>query len=155
MDTRSAMREIDACASEIESCYLLIAKAYGLTYNELMLLYTVDEVEGLTQKQASDALLLTRSSVHTVLGSLMKKGLLTLVNGRNLKEKAITFTPAGKEQMAEIERLTEAIEDDALQAVSPSEQELVLRVVKTVAERMSAVTRQALVGCLAAEGDAR
>lgn len=148
MDTRTVMRELDACASQVDSCYLRIAKAYGLTYNELMLLYVVDESGEVTQRAAADALFLTRSSVHTVLGSLMGKGLLALVDGRNLKERNIVLTPAGRQRMSEIGHVTERIEEAALRTVSPSDRDLVLRVAGEVARLMADATEQELGGGL-------
>lgn len=142
METREIMKKLDVYSSQIESAYQYIAKAYGLTYNELMLLYTVDESGEITQQAAAEALFLPRSSIHTILGSLMKKEYLTVVDGRNLKEKNIVFTDSGRERMARIESVTEQIEDSALQSVSPSDMDVVLRAADALARSMSSAAEQ-------------
>lgn len=144
MEPREVMKELDSCSSQIDSAYLRIARAYGLTYNELMLLYVIAEEGTATQKQAADALFLSRSSVHTILRSLERKGFLVLVEGRNLKEKNITFTPDGKERMARIERVTEDVESAALEAVNPHDLAIVLEAAKAVAQRMSDAAQRML-----------
>lgn len=130
------MTEITALLLQVDDSYLRIAKEHGLTYNGLMMMYMAEEHEQLTQKQVCDGLFLSKSSVHSILTSLMDKGLLTLSGGRNKKEKYIVMTDEGRKFMEPVDAETDRIENAGVRAVSEEDMNRFLKVSRAFANQM-------------------
>jgi len=113
------MDRLNGYLADVENCYLRIAKANGMSYNGLMLLIMMDRSEYLTQKDVCDALYLSKSTVHSIILDLAKRGLLTLGNGRNNKEKKISATEEGKALIEKASKETSRIENSTLGSIAP------------------------------------
>lgn len=70
------------------------AAVHGISYNELLVLYTLREQGYCTQKQICDRYLLPRQTINHVIGVLHAGGLLTRRPGPG-REKAYVLTDAG------------------------------------------------------------
>lgn len=136
MNTREIMAEVTFLLHQVADSYLRIAQAHGLTYNGLMMLYMVEENEHLTQKMVCDRLFLSKSSVHSILESLMDKGLLFLSDGRNRKEKNIVMTEKGRKFMVLVDQDTESIENAGVHSISEEDMNRFLSVSHAFADRM-------------------
>lgn len=93
MSPAETMKKLNALYERVDSVYRKIAEQNDLSYNELMMLYMVEEDSELTQKKVGDVLNLPKSSVHVILMKLIRQGLLELTTGSNKKEKVTVQNP--------------------------------------------------------------
>ena len=95
---RLQLERINFSINKIEAVYNQIGKRYGLNYNSLMVLYSIDGIEKCTQKQISEMCFLPKSTVHSIFRDFEKKGYVKFEPyEENKKEKIIVFTEKGIE----------------------------------------------------------
>lgn len=114
MNYRETMSRLNTTLNHIDSAYAVIAKKYGLTFNALMTVCLIDELNNVTQKQICDALHLPKSTVHSILSGFIKQEYVILVAGSNKKEKFIDFTELGKRFFVRVLEETHRFEDKVL-----------------------------------------
>ena len=102
----------------ITASYGTLAKRYGLNYNTLMALYTLEERERCTQKDLCEALQLSKSTIHSMTLNFIKKNLLTTrTDPANKKEKLLCLTSEGKAFLDRITSDLHKVEERALGAI--------------------------------------
>ena len=94
--------------------YTKAASVLGIGYPEMMVLYALDTMGKLTQKQIAENFGMQKQTVHTVVSALQKKGYLLLEPGEGDKrEKQIVLTESGQEyvqrMIAPLRRVEEKI----------------------------------------------
>lgn len=136
MNSRETMDTLNELLETVESCYMTIARENGLTYNALMLLLMVAYYDTLTQKQVCDALFLPKSSVHSILSDLIKRGYLSLTAGGNKKEKYIVPTDTGAKFIKKVVSETEQMENGALKSLSEDEIEAFTKTAMKITAQM-------------------
>ncbi len=100
--------------------YSMLARKLGLSYNSLMVLYSIEMNEiqmnkNCTQKLICDETQLPKSTVHSILLDFIKKEYLTLqTRPENKKEKIIFLTPLGEKYIEEIMAKVHSVENKAL-----------------------------------------
>ena len=146
MDYRKTMARLSNALNQVNTSYSIIAKQYGLTYNTLMALYMIEEGEGITQKNICDALYLSKSTVHSMLGDLIKKGYVLLGEGDNKKEKYILFTPEGNTFFAQIRKTTDSFEREVLEFIGEEGTMQLLQQAERTAEFMLAKVNEVIEG---------
>lgn len=114
MDYRKIMSRFSNAQTQVNASYEIIARKFDLTYNALMILYIIDEDKNITQKNISDMLYLSKSTVHSILLSLRKKNYVVLSEGDNKKEKFILLTQQGELFFSTIRKETEIFEKAVL-----------------------------------------
>ena len=114
MDYRKIMSRFSNAQTQVNASYEIIARKFDLTYNALMILYIIDEDKNITQKNISDMLYLSKSTVHSILLSLRKKNYVVLSEGDNKKEKFILLTQQGELFFSTIRKETEIFEKAGL-----------------------------------------
>ena len=78
--------------------YAKAASVLGIGYPEMMVLYALDTIGSLTQKQIAERFGMQKQTVHTVVSALQKKGYLLLEPGEgDRREKRIVLTESGRE----------------------------------------------------------
>lgn len=142
METKEAMAKLNELMNQVDNCYMRIARHYGLSYNQLMLLYMLDGDDPITQKQVCDTLYLPKSSVHSLLNQLMEKGYVSLTDGSNKKEKFIVFTDRGHQLMELINQDTREIEDTSLVSIPARETERFIKTADKLAKKMTDETEK-------------
>ena len=146
MNPRETLKKLNSLYGAVDAVYLKIASENGLSYNGLMMLYMVEEDEKLTQRKVCDELHLPKSSVHSILSELVRKGLLELTEGGNRKEKYIAATREGQNFIQKISVETDRIEASALEAVSERELVRFLRTADALAGRMTKMAEEVYEG---------
>jgi DNA-binding MarR family transcriptional regulator len=77
--------------------YSMWAKNNNVSYNRMLVLYTIREFGFCTQKQICDSYLLPRQTVNHVISEMKKDGILVVDPEKSTgKEKALVLTPEGK-----------------------------------------------------------
>ena len=97
MELRSQIKLINASFSDTLDLYRVWAKRNGISYNALLVLYTLDDYGVCTQKQICGWWDLPKQTVHGILLDFEKRGYLSAsANDSNKRERLITFTAAGR-----------------------------------------------------------
>ena len=77
--------------------YSMWAKNNNVSYNRMLVLYTIREFGSCTQKQICDSYLLPRQTVNHVISEMKKDGILVTDPEKSTgKEKALVLTPEGE-----------------------------------------------------------
>lgn len=88
--------------------YTKAASVLGVGYPEMMVLYALESMGELTQKQIAENFGMQKQTVHTVVSALQKKGYLLLeASEGDKREKRIVLTESGQVYAHRILRLYE------------------------------------------------
>lgn len=117
MNYRQIMERLTEAMFSIDTAYAKLAQHHGLQYNSLFTLYVIAESNDVTQSRICERLKLSKSTVHSIYRDLENKGYVTLVKGRNQKEKYIVFTEQGVEFFKQINHDTQVIETETYSAM--------------------------------------
>lgn len=142
MSPAETMKKLNALYERVDSVYRKIAEQNDLSYNELMMLYMVEEDSELTQKKVGDVLNLPKSSVHVILMKLIRQGLLELTTGSNKKEKYIAATLEGQSRISKIRQETDRIESGALLSLPQKELSRFVKTAGVLVLRMQQETEE-------------
>ena len=90
--------QVNAAWAKSTALYAKAASVLGIGYPEMMVLYALDTMGKVTQKQIAENFGMQKQTVHTVVSALQKKGCLLLEPGEGDKrEKQIVLTESGHE----------------------------------------------------------
>lgn len=92
------LAEMNRAVIQFRGLYAVWSKEHGISYHELLVLYTIREQGFCTQKQICDSYLLPRQTMNHVFLDLRKRGLLEQSPGHCMgKEKAFVLSEQGKQ----------------------------------------------------------
>lgn len=75
---------------------LFLAKKLGVNENALAFLYALDDGQPHSQKEISDAWLIPRTTIHSIVKMMQKEGYIQFCTEQHKKEKAIILTEKGQ-----------------------------------------------------------
>ena len=116
----------NAAWAKSTALYTKAASVLGIGYPEMMVLYALDTIGTLTQKQIAENFGMQKQTVHTVVSALQKKGYLLLeASEGDKREKQIVLTKGGQEYARRIiaplrkaeDKIYRTIGNDRLQAM--------------------------------------
>ena len=114
-ENHALLGAINRAIVQFRGYYSRWAAVHGISYNELLVLYTLREQGYCTQKQICDRYLLPRQTINHVMLDLRARGLLALspdhCTGR---EKAFALTSRGREYAAPLLASLDKIEEQAI-----------------------------------------
>lgn len=114
------LAEINRAIVQYRGLYAAWSKAHGISYHELLVLYTIREQGFCTQKQICDSYLLPRQTINHVMLDLRERGLLELNPEHCIgREKAFVLSEQGRRYAGP---LLEALEQ-AMKACERGERE--------------------------------
>lgn len=91
------LAEINRAIIQFRGLYAAWAKAHGISYHELLVLYTIRDQGYCTQKQICDNYLLPRQTMNHVFLDLRKRGLLEQRSTHGIgREKAFVLSEQGE-----------------------------------------------------------
>lgn len=124
------LADINCAVIRFRGLYAAWAKKHGISYHELLVLYTIREQGFCTQKQICDSYLLPRQTMNHVILDLRRRGLLELSLEHCVgREKAFALSKDGRLYAAP---LLKALNQMETQAIQIFDQEKVCRMVETV-----------------------
>lgn len=124
------LADINCAVIKFRGLYATLAKKRGITYHELLVLYTIREQGFCTQKQICDNYLLPRQTMNHVILDLRNRGLLELSPDHCVgREKAFVLSEAGKQYAAPLLHALNQMETQAIQVFG---QEQVEKMVESV-----------------------
>ena len=98
--------------------YSMWAKNNNVSYNRMLVLYTIREFGFCTQKQICDSYLLPRQTVNHVISEMKKDGILVTDPEKSTgKEKALVLTPEGERYSEKLLYSLSRMEERAAKAV--------------------------------------
>lgn len=110
------LSEINRAIIHFRGLYAAWAKEHGISYHELLVLYTIREQGFCTQKQICDSYLLPRQTMNHVFWDLRKRGLLELNSAHCMgREKAFVLSPQGERYTQPLIAALNQVELDALE----------------------------------------
>lgn len=129
-DSLKLLADINCAVIKFRGLYALWAKKHGISYHELLVLYTIREQGICTQKQICDSYLLPRQTINHVILDMRKRGLLTLSPEHCVgREKAFILSETGREYAAD---LLEALNRMEMEAIEEFGREKIRAMVETV-----------------------
>lgn len=109
------LAEINRAVIQFRGLYAAWSKEHGISYHELLVLYTIRDQGFCTQKQICDSYLLPRQTMNHVILDLRRRGLLELNPNYCVgREKAFVLSEQGKQYA---EPLLEALNQMEMQAL--------------------------------------
>lgn len=89
--------QFNAAWAKSTALYSKAAAEMGIGYPEMMVLYALETMGNLTQKQISENFGMQKQTVHTVIRALNKKGYIILqASAQDKREKSVILTQDGK-----------------------------------------------------------
>lgn len=120
MEQRSLrlLNELNQRIIQWRGMYSQWAGEHGVSYHELLVLYTIREKGYCTQTQICRSYLLPRQTIHNVISGMRRRGLLAL-SGQHAagREKAFVLTGEGAAYAAPLLQAMDEFETQALQRV--------------------------------------
>ena len=96
-DKYQLLRDINRSIIKLRGVYSAWSKKHGISYNEMLVLYTIRDSGFCTQKQICDSYLLPRQPMNHVISDMRRRGLLTISEEHcGGREKAFVLTEEGK-----------------------------------------------------------
>ena len=91
------LNELNRAIIKYRGIYSIWSYLHGISYNEMLVMYTIREFGFCTQKQICDSYLLPRQTINHVIASMVNKGLLEYSREYSAgREKAFILTECGK-----------------------------------------------------------
>lgn len=88
----------------------------GIGYNEMLVLYTINESGFCTQKQICESFLLPRQTIHNVISAMRKAGTVCVSPKHSAgHEKAFVLTPDGEKYAKPLMEDLASIEEKAIE----------------------------------------
>ena len=112
------LSEINRAIIHFRGLYAAWSKEHGISYHELLVLYTIREQGFCTQKQICDSYLLPRQTMNHVFLDLRERGLLELSPAHSVgREKAFVLSRQGKQYAQPLLEVLNQVELQALEAL--------------------------------------
>ena len=96
-ETLQLFNDVNRSIIQFRGLYSAWSGEQGISYNEMLVLYTLREKGICTQKQVCDNYLLPRQTIHNVITGLRNKGFLEISRTHSIgREKAFVLTREGE-----------------------------------------------------------
>lgn len=134
MDFKNQMNIICEYNDKINFLYAEWAKQHNISYNTMLTLFYIKLHKPCTQKQISEEWLIPKQTVNTVIKDLEKKGYVNISQGRNQKEKLISFTEEGIKETDKIFKDLTDLESHILEKIGEKNCEIIINSMKLFEE---------------------
>ncbi len=117
-DALKLLGDINRAVIQFRGVYSAWSKKHGISYNEMLVLYTIRDNGFCTQKQICDHYLLPRQTINHVIAEMRKRELLILSPENCIgREKAFVLTEKGKGYAAPLLESLSRIEIETIERV--------------------------------------
>ncbi len=118
---RESLRLINDVNKAIIQCrgvYSAWSRTHGVSYHEMLVLYTIREYGYCTQKMICDSYILPKQTIHNTISAMRENGTLVYDAEKSKgREKAFVLSEQGEAYAEELLRSLDVIEDRALTAL--------------------------------------
>lgn len=113
--TEQILNDVNRAIIQFRGVYSEWSKRHHISYNEMLVLYTIREFGYCTQKQICDNYLLPRQTINNVITRMREANLLVLNKEKSeRREKAFSLTAEGEKYAAEFLQSLNCIEEQAI-----------------------------------------
>ncbi len=117
-ETQQLLNDVNRAIIKFRGVYSSWSKKHGVSYNEMLVLYTIRDNGFCTQKQICDSYLLPKQTVNHVISSMLDAGLLCdSPDHANGREKAFVFSDKGEAYAAPLLASLGEVEEKAVNAM--------------------------------------
>ena len=117
-ESLNLLSEINCAVIKFRGLYARWSKEHGISYHELLVLYTIREQGFCTQKQICDSYLVPRQTMNHVILHMRERGLLVLSPEHCVgREKGFVISPGGQAYAAPLLEALDQMETRAVEAV--------------------------------------
>ena len=114
-ETLNLLSNINNAIIKFRGIYSKWSKLHGISYHEMLVLYTIREKGFCTQKQICDNYILPRQTMNNVITGMRKNGLLELSSKYSKgREKAFVLSAKGELYANPLLLSLDAVESDAV-----------------------------------------
>ena len=114
-ESLNLINDINRAIIQIRGIYSAWSAAHGISYHEMLVLYTIREFGFCTQKQICDSYLLPRQTINNVIAGMRKKGVLTYSREHSIgREKAFVLSETGAAYVTPLLASLDVMESGAL-----------------------------------------
>lgn len=114
-NTRQLLYELNLDIIKIRGVYSAWSGQHGISYNEMLVLYTIHQNGYCTQKQICDSYLLPRQTINHVIAIMRERGILKLSEENcSGREKAFVLTEKGTQYAQPLLNSLERAEQEAV-----------------------------------------
>lgn len=115
-ESLNLINDINRAIIKFRGIYSAWSADHGISYHEMLVIYTIREYGFCTQKQICDSYLLPRQTMNNVITGMRKNDLLEYSGEHSIgREKAFVFSEKGKEYAAPLLASLDAVESSALE----------------------------------------
>lgn len=116
--THKLLDEVNRAIIKFRGVYSAWSKKHNISYNEMLVLYTIRDNGFCTQKMICESYLLPKQTVNNVIGGMLKNGYLCgSVENSSGKEKAYVFTQKGRDYSAPLLASINEVEEKAVRTM--------------------------------------
>ena len=114
-ETLTLLNDVNRAIIKFRGIYSKWSKLHGISYHEMLVLYTIREKGFCTQKQICDSYILPRQTMNNVITGMRKNGLLKL-SGEYSKgrEKAFVLSEKGEDYAMPFLASLDTVETEAV-----------------------------------------
>ena len=124
-NTFNLLNGLNQAIIQFRGIYSAWSNELGISYHEMLILYTIREYGYCTQKQICDNYLLPKQTIHNVISAMRRNGLLNVsVNHGKGREKAFVLSDQGKAYAAPFLRSMDTVESHALERLGKNKLEV-------------------------------
>ena len=109
------INDVNKAIIQCRGVYSAWSSTHGISYHEMLVLYTIREYGYCTQKLICDSYILPKQTIHNTISAMRENGTLVYDAERSKgREKAFVLTEKGEAYAAELLRSLDVIEEHAL-----------------------------------------
>ena len=124
-ETLKLLNNINSSIIKFRGIYSAWSYEHGISYNEMLVLYTIREQGYCTQKQICDSYLLPRQTMNHVFMGLREQGILQYSKEYSVgKEKAYILSEQGKEYATPFLESLDVVETRAIELLGEDKIEM-------------------------------
>ena len=124
-ETLKLLNDINSAIIKFRGIYSAWSHEHGISYNEMLVLYTIREQGYCTQKQICDSYLLPRQTMNHVFMGLREQGILKYSREHSVgKEKAYILSEHGKEYATPFLESLDVVETRAIELLGEDKIEM-------------------------------
>lgn len=110
------LNDINRAIIKFREIYSAWSEEHGISYHEMLVLYTIREFGYCTQKQICESYLLPKQTIHNIITALRQKGILEQnTDFSKGREKAFVLTEKGNEYAMPFLQSLDMVENRALE----------------------------------------
>lgn len=112
------INDVNKAIIQCRGVYSAWSSIHGISYHEMLVLYTIREYGYCTQKLICDSYILPKQTIHNVISAMRENGTLVYDAEKSKgREKAFVLSEKGEAYAEELLRSLDVIEDRALTAL--------------------------------------